>query len=112
MDTPPSWLMPRKRCGLETDCRALIATVRPPSVPFLKPTDQDKPEAISRRVCDSVVRAPMADQLIRPFQPTVVRGFSKYARITRYRLSEASAASALRRSAYSWAALISWIEHA
>ena len=65
METPPSWLMPRKRCGLETDCSALIATVRLPSVPFLKPTAEDRPEAISRWVWDSVVRAPMADQLIR-----------------------------------------------
>ncbi|RCM35166.1 hypothetical protein PA171_04334 [Pseudomonas aeruginosa] len=159
MDTPPCWLMPRKRCGLETDCRALIATVRLPSVPFLKPTAEDRPEAISRWVCDSVVRAPIADQLIRscrycgeigssasvavgkpfsarsrsswrpmcrpswilnessrygslirPFQPTVVRGFSKYTRITRNSVSATSAASALRRSAYSWAALMSWME--
>lgn len=97
-----------------------------PSVPFLKPTGHDKPEASSRCTCDSVVRAPMAPQAIRsavycgvivsrnsvahgrpsslisssrprarrspslmrkllsrrgslisPFQPTVVRGFSK-----------------------------------
>jgi hypothetical protein len=33
---------------LDTDCKALIATVRPPSVPFLKPTAEDRPEAISR----------------------------------------------------------------
>ncbi len=94
--------------------------------PFLKPTGIDRPDAISRWVCDSVVRAPIADQLnrrfrycglfgssasvasgspyadqlnqqatrifrlvkasnepsmcgslINPFQPTVVRGFSK-----------------------------------
>ena len=36
-----------------------------PSVPFLKPTGIDRPEAISRCVCDSVVRAPIADQLNR-----------------------------------------------
>lgn len=118
--------MPRKLCGWATDCRALTATSRLPSVPFLKPTGQERPEDISRWVWDSVVRAPMADQLmqswmycgeigssasvasgrpisasstssrramcrpssiskeplrcgslIRPFQPTVVRGFSK-----------------------------------
>jgi hypothetical protein len=36
-----------------------------PSVPFLKPTGQDRPDASSRCTCDSVVRAPMAPQLIR-----------------------------------------------
>ena len=97
-----------------------------PSVPFLKPTGQDRPEAIWRWIWLSVVRAPIAPQatrsamywgvitsrnsqavgrpralmssstrraraspslmwklpssagsLISPFQPTVVRGFSK-----------------------------------
>jgi len=42
---------------------ALIATPRPPSVPFLKPTGIDKPDAISRWVWLSVVRAPIAVQL-------------------------------------------------
>ena len=36
-----------------------------PSVPFLKPMGMDSPEAISRWVWLSVVRAPMAVQLIR-----------------------------------------------
>ena len=36
-----------------------------PSVPFLKPIGIDRPEAISRWVWLSVVRAPMAVQLIR-----------------------------------------------
>ena len=35
-----------------------------PSVPFLKPTGVDKPLAISRWVCDSVVRAPIAVQVM------------------------------------------------
>src|SRR5699024_10149420 len=65
MDTPPCWLIPKKRCGLETDSKALNATVKLPSVPFLKPTAEDRPEVISRWVCDSVVREPMADQLIK-----------------------------------------------
>src|SRR5690554_7007727 len=65
METWPSALMPMKRCGLAVDCRALMATPRLPSVPFLKPTAQDRPEASSRWVWDSVVRAPMADQEIR-----------------------------------------------
>ena len=98
---------------------------------FLNPTGIDNPLAISRWVCDSVVRAPIADHAIKsamycgvigssisvaaaspirlisisslramrkpsvmsqlssmcgslmsPFHPTVVRGFSKYTRIT------------------------------
>ncbi len=44
---------------------ALMATSMPPSVPFLKPTEVDRPLDISRWVCDSVVRAPMAVQVIR-----------------------------------------------
>jgi hypothetical protein len=31
-----------------------------PSVPFLKPTGVERPDAISRCVCDSEVRAPIA----------------------------------------------------
>ncbi len=122
----PCCVMPRKWCGWRTDCSALIATVSEPSVPFLNPTGVDRPLAISRWVCDSVVRAPiavhvissdrycgmigssasvaagtprsarcssssramrmpfsmwkessMSGSLMRPFQPTVVRGFSK-----------------------------------
>ena len=61
----PFWLMPRKLCGLAADFMALIATSMLPSVPFLKPTGVDRPLAISRWVCDSVVRAPIAYQLIR-----------------------------------------------
>ena len=48
-----------------TDMVVLVATVKPPSVPFLKPTGEDRPEDISRCVWLSVVRAPIADQEIR-----------------------------------------------
>jgi hypothetical protein len=57
--------MPRKECGLDEDSTALIAISTSPSVPFLKPTGVDRPEDISRWVCDSVVRAPIAVQAIR-----------------------------------------------
>ena len=40
-----------------------MATLMVPSVPFLKPTGQERPEASSRCTWDSVVRAPMAPQL-------------------------------------------------
>ena len=55
--------MPTKRCGIAAARMALMAVPRLPSVPFLNPTGIDRPEAISRWVCDSVVRAPIADQL-------------------------------------------------
>jgi hypothetical protein len=130
-----------------------------PSVPFLKPTGHDRPEASSRWTCDSVVRAPIAPQAIRsavycgvivsrnsvaqgsprslisrsrprarrsafvdaeavvearvvdqPFHPTVVRGFSKYTRITIRRSFSKRAASFCSRVAYSMAESTSWIE--
>ena len=62
--TGPACVMPRKWCGWRADCSALIATVSEPSVPFLKPTGVDRPLAISRCVCDSVVRAPIAVHVI------------------------------------------------
>ncbi len=49
--------------------------------------------------------------LIKPFQPTVVRGFSKYTRMIGSSVESTLAASALRRAAYSRAAATSWIEH-
>ncbi len=49
--------------------------------------------------------------MIRPFQPTVVRGFSKYTRITTSSVSAWRARSALSLRAYSSAATGSWIEH-
>ena len=45
-----------------------------------------------------------------PFHPTVVRGFSKYTRITRQSVSANSRLSPARRRAYSKAAIGSWIE--
>ena len=48
--------------------------------------------------------------LIRPFQPTVVRGFSKYARITISRSSLCFSAWLTSRRAYSRPALGSWME--
>ena len=127
-----------------------------PSVPFLNPTGVDRPLAISRWVWDSVVRAPMAVQVInsdrycgmmgsrasvpagrpisaisssswraivipfsmwkessmsgslmRPFHPTVVRGFSKYTRMMSSIVDSTRAANALSRPAYSRAATTS-----
>ena len=49
--------------------------------------------------------------LIRPFQPRVERGFSKYTRITTSRPSESRSATGRRRSAYSRAAFASCTEH-
>ena len=53
----------------------------------------------------------MSGSLISPFQPTVVRGFSKYTRITSSRVCSTCAASCRSRPAYSRAATGSWIEH-
>src|SRR5439155_15844444 len=61
----PSWSMPRKLCGARAEVIASMAICRLPSVAFLNPTGIDKPLAISRWVCDSVVRAPIAAQLTR-----------------------------------------------
>ena len=44
---------------------ASVAMPRLPSVPFLKPTGKSSPLTISRWICDSLVRAPMAAQLSR-----------------------------------------------
>ena len=49
--------------------------------------------------------------LMSPFQPTVVRGFSKYTRITISSASPCVSRSGRSRRAYSSAALASWIEH-
>ena len=49
--------------------------------------------------------------LMKPFQPTVVRGFSKYTRITSSRSSFSSSDSARSRRAYSSACSLSWMEH-
>ena len=71
--TAPS--MPRRLCGARAASIALTATSRPPSVPFLKPTAIDRPDAISRWVWLSVVRAPIA------VQATAVRQVLRHNRI-------------------------------
>ena len=48
--------------------------------------------------------------LIRPFQPTVVRGFSKYTRMMTHRSSLRRSAHLANRPAYSMAASVSWME--
>ena len=155
----PALVTDRKWWGDWAALMASTAIRMLPSVPFLKPTGQDSPEASSRCTWLSVVRAPMAPQeirsamycgvimsrnsvpagrpssftshsslramrrpslmrkllsmkgsLMRPFQPTVVRGFSKYTRITTSRSFLRRSASALRRRAYSMAASVSWME--
>ncbi len=53
----------------------------------------------------------MSGSLMSPFQPTVVRGFSKYTRMISSIVDSTSAASPFRRPAYSRAAATSWIEH-
>ena len=156
----PSLVTARKRCGCEAAITASAAMRTLPSVPFLNPTGHDSPEAISRWIWLSVVRAPIAPQatrsamycgeivsrysqpagrpsalmsrsrvrpscrpllmsklpsrsgsLISPFQPTVVRGFSKYTRITISSASPSASRNGRRRRAYSIAAAGSWIEH-
>lgn len=44
---------------------ASMATLTEPSVPFLKPIGKPEPDASSRCSWDSVVRAPMAPQVMR-----------------------------------------------
>jgi len=60
----PWLLIPIKLCGWDADCIASIATLTLPSVPFLKPIGKAEPEASSRCNWDSVVRAPIAPQVI------------------------------------------------
>ena len=55
-------------------------------------------------------RPSRSGSLISPFHPMVVRGFSKYVRMTMTRRSLSSRFTAARRSAYSRAAFGSWIE--
>ena len=59
-EATPSPLMPKNLCGCRAALIELIAGVTEPSVAFLNPSGIDKPEAICRCVCDSVVRAPTA----------------------------------------------------
>ena len=53
----------------------------------------------------------MSGSLIRPFQPIVVRGFSKYTRISTSMVLSTRWARPCSRVAYSRAATWSWIEH-
>ena len=55
----------RKWCGRAAAWIASIAILMLPSVPFLKPIGADRPEASSRCTWLSVVRAPIAPQVIR-----------------------------------------------
>ena len=61
----PILVMPMKAWGALAAWMASLATLTPPSVPFLKPTGQDRPLASWRWLWLSVVRAPMAPQLTR-----------------------------------------------
>ncbi len=61
----PALVTERKWWVAAAALMASTAILMLPSVPFLKPTGQDRPEASSRCTCDSVVRAPMAPQLMR-----------------------------------------------
>src|ERR1044072_3673527 len=68
VDTMAEWpplVTDRKWCGCEAALMATAAILMLRSVPFLKPTGQDRPDASSRCTCDSVVRAPIAPQEIR-----------------------------------------------
>ena len=51
--------------GSRADNCASIAIWILPSVPFLKPIGQESPDASSLCICDSVVRAPIAHQLMK-----------------------------------------------
>ena len=58
----PIFVIPMKACGARAARIASAATWMLPSVPFLKPTGQLRPEASWRWLWLSVVRAPMAPQ--------------------------------------------------
>src|SRR5476649_2166065 len=63
VDTMAEWpplVTDRKWCGCDEALIASTAILTLPSVPFLKPIGQERPEANSRCTCDSVVRAPIA----------------------------------------------------
>ena len=155
----PCLVTERKWCGWHAAPIASSAICTLPSVPFLKPTGIDSPEANSRWIWLSVVRAPIAPQqiksaincglivsrnsepagspmwascasrpramrkpllmsklpskcgsLINPFQPTVVRGFSKYTRIIMHNSPLRAVTFSNKNRPYSSAASGSWIE--
>src|SRR5262252_1404940 len=56
----PCSVTPRNWCGCVAARTASMAICTPPSVPFLKPTGIERPDASSRCTWLSVVRAPMA----------------------------------------------------
>ena len=62
MAATPILVMPMNACGARAARMASAATWMLPSVPFLKPTGQLRPEASWRWLWLSVVRAPMAPQ--------------------------------------------------
>ena len=64
MAATPILVMPMKACEAWAARMASAATFTPPSVPFLKPTGQDRPLASWRWLWLSVVRAPIAPQLM------------------------------------------------
>ena len=78
-----------------------------------------KPSALMSRSNPRAVRRPrliwklpsMSGSLINPFQPTVVRGFSKYTRMMISSSPPSASRKGRRRRAYSMAALGSWMEH-
>jgi hypothetical protein len=53
------------QCGWRADRTASTATLTSPSVRFLKPTGIESPDASSRWIWLSTVRAPIAPQLTR-----------------------------------------------
>ncbi len=63
MQAEPSRLMPMNEWEERDETMALTAIWTSPSVAFLKPTGIERPEAISRWVWLSVVRAPIEAQL-------------------------------------------------
>ena len=62
IETWPLLCTERKWCFCAAARIASTAIRTLPSVPFLKPTGAERPEASSRCTCDSVVRAPIAPQ--------------------------------------------------
>ncbi len=59
----PLWVTPKNVCAVAEARHASTATWTSPSVPFLKPTGIDRPEASWRWTWLSVVRAPIAPQV-------------------------------------------------
>ena len=78
-----------------------MAILMLPSVPFLKPTGADRPEASSRCTWLSVVRAPMAPQAIRsPMYCGLITSRNSLAAGTPSRLMSTSSWRAMRRPSW------------